>query len=410
MTRRYGPSAPRRPSNASGRRQRRRKTSWTTSWARAWSFSTPIAAACTARACCAYARLNAAWSRRSAAVGSAEGAMRQVEQLVQSLSSLCSESNLSCMGDAGIPAGMGLRIGELSRRVGVSPDVLRAWERRYDLLRPQRSRSGQRLYTGADEARVRRMLGHMDSGYSPAVAARLAAQAPSRPAPPGAAAPAAAPPAAAPPMAAAPADLAGLAEELRAALHGLDEASAEAALDRLLAAFALDTVLRDVVLPFLHDLGDRWARGTVTVGQEHFATAVIAGRLHALARGWDAGIGPRAVLACPSDERHELGLLCFALALRGRGWRVCYLGADTPADAIASVAGQLDAELIVLGAVQAEPLVGAMDRLATLGGNGRRLCVGGRGASPAMAAALGAEELPEDPVAAADLVSAARSA
>src|SRR3954453_6764341 len=89
------------------------------------------------------------------------------------------------MEEAGISAGTGLRIGELSRRVGVTPDVLRAWERRYALLRPQRSRSGQRLYTEADEARVREMLEHMDRGYSPAVAARLSAQAPPRPVPPG---------------------------------------------------------------------------------------------------------------------------------------------------------------------------------------------------------------------------------
>src|SRR3954469_2786011 len=137
--------------------------------------------------------------------------MRQVEQLVQGSSSSCSESNLSCVADAGTPAGMGLRIGELSRRVGVTPDLLRAWERRYELLRPQRTRSGQRLYTDADEARVRRMLGHMDRGYSPAVAARLAAHAPPRPAPPGAPpAAAAAPPAPATP---APADLAGLGEQ-----------------------------------------------------------------------------------------------------------------------------------------------------------------------------------------------------
>jgi methanogenic corrinoid protein MtbC1 len=251
------------------------------------------------------------------------------------------------------------------------------------------------------------MLGHMESGYSPAVAARLAAQAPPPSARPEAGAARAAAPGAAPVDAA---DLPGLADALRAALHGLDEAGAEAVLDRLLAAFALDTVLRDVVLPFLRDLGEQWARGAVTVGQEHFATAVIAGRLHALARGWDAGVGPRAVLACPSDERHELGLLCFALALRGRGWRVCYLGADTPADAIASVAGQLDAELIVLGAVRAEPLVGAIPRLAPLAAAARRVCVGGRGASPALASALGAEELPQDPIAAADLVSAPRNA
>jgi DNA-binding transcriptional MerR regulator len=296
------------------------------------------------------------------------------------------------------PGASGLRIGELSRRVGVSPEVLRAWERRYGVLQPRRSQSGQRLYTAADEARVRQMLGHMEGGYAPAVAARLATV-------PAAAEPPAAQPAESVPS---PADLAALSADLRGALHRLDEAGAEAALDRLLAAFALDTVLRDAVLPFLADLGERWARGTITVGQEHFATAVIAGRLHALGRGRDAGVGPRAVLACPTDERHELGLLCFALALRGRGWRVCYLGADTPTAAIAGIADELDAELVVLGAVRAEPLVGVADELDALA-TSRSLCVGGRGASAALAARLRAERLPEDPIAAADLVSARRN-
>jgi DNA-binding transcriptional MerR regulator len=299
-----------------------------------------------------------------------------------------------------VPPEAGLRIGELSRRVGVTPDVLRVWERRYGVIKPWRSRAGQRLYGDEDEARVRRMLGLIEGGYSASVAARLAAE----PEAPGPAATVPPPEPATAPVRA-PADLDALASDLRAALHGLDEAGAEAALDRLLAAFALDTVLRDVVLPFLRDLGEQWARGTVTVGQEHFATAVVAGRLHALARGWDAGVGPRAVLACPSDERHDLGLLCFALALRGRGWRVYYLGADTPAAAIESVAASLDAELVVLGAVRAEPLVGASEPLAKLAAE-RRVCLGGRGASVALAARLGAEPLPEDPIAAADLVSA----
>jgi MerR family transcriptional regulator, light-induced transcriptional regulator len=318
------------------------------------------------------------------------------------------------------PPGAGLRIGELSRRVGVSPDVLRAWERRYGLLRPRRSRSGQRLYTRGDEDRVREMLGHMERGYSAAIAARLAAAAPS--APPGRAGseasalgPAVTPaaPADGPwpvePRPVTTADLDALAADLRTALHGLDEARTEAVLDRLLAGFALDTVLRHVVLPFLRDLGESWARGTISVGQEHFATAVIAGRLHALARGWDAGVGPRAVVACPSEERHDLGLLCFALAMRDRGWRVWYLGADTPVSAIDGVATQVDADLAVVAAVRAEPFVGVLDELAAVGAR-RRLSIGGRGASPALASRVGAELLPDDPIAAADLVSAARSA
>ena len=293
----------------------------------------------------------------------------------------------------------GLRIGQLSRRVGVSPDVLRAWERRYGVLRPQRSRSGQRLYTSADETRVRQMLGHIERGYSPAVAARLAAR--DWPAP----------------LATAPAadiaptgDLSGLGAELRAALLGLDEARAEDVIDRLLASYALDTVLRDAVLPFLHDLGDLWSRGAITVGQEHFATAVIAGRLHALARGWDAGVGPRAVLACPSHERHDLGLLCFALALRNRGWRVCYLGADTPAAAIDGVAD----------AARGRP--GRRRRRAGRAARRRRRRTSRRSPDGGGCASAGAARaprwprgsapsaLPEDPIAAADLVSAARNA
>jgi len=328
----------------------------------------------------------------------------------------------SVRGGAAAPAA-GLRIGELSRRVGVSTAALRAWERRYGVLRPQRSRSGQRLYTKADEARIREMLRQMARGYSAAVAARLATEAPAALEPP--AAPSAAPPApaapggptappalpapGAPPAEPLPGDLAALAADLRAALHHLDEARAEAAFDRLLAGFALDTVLRDAVLPFLRDLGDCWARGTLTVAHEHFATAVIAGRLHALARGWDAGVGPRAVLACPSGERHELGLLCFALAMRGRGWRVCYLGADTPIGAISAVAGELDPDLVVLGAVRAEALVDVADEVRGLSGTWRT-CLGGRGAAPALAARVGAQALPDDPIAAADLVSGAHSA
>jgi MerR family transcriptional regulator, light-induced transcriptional regulator len=297
--------------------------------------------------------------------------------------------------DAGDRLPAGVRIGELSRRVGVSPEVLRAWERRYGVLRPGRSRAGQRLYSAADEQRVRRVLAHMERGFSPAVAARLADAPVAGPHEPAPAAPAA--------------DLSAHAAELRRALDRLDAEAAQRALDRLLAGLTLDTVLRDVVLPFLADLGERWERDEVTVGQEHFATAVLTGRLHGLARGWDAGVGPRAVLACPSGERHDVGLLCFALALRERGWRVCFLGADTPADAILATAGLAAAELVVLSAVRPEPLLDVADMLAVLGA-AHRVAIGGRGAAAAPAALAAVERLPDDPIAAADLVSAPSAA
>ena len=163
-----------------------------------------------------------------------------------------------------------LRIGELARRVAVNQDLLRAWERRYGLLKPVRSPGGYRLYSGADERRVRRMQAHLGRGLAAAEAARAALDEEidhSVAAPP--VAPAAAddptrPNASAPPEAPLPVTnqgLTGLAEELRHALDELDGPAAEAVLDRLFADFTVETTLREVLVPYLGDLGDRWAKG-----------------------------------------------------------------------------------------------------------------------------------------------------
>ncbi|HEY6030458.1 MAG TPA: MerR family transcriptional regulator, partial [Gaiellaceae bacterium] len=66
------------------------------------------------------------------------------------------------------------RIGELARRTGVSPDLLRAWERRYGLLEPVRTGGGFRVYSEEDEQRVRAMQAHLQRGLAAAEAARLA--------------------------------------------------------------------------------------------------------------------------------------------------------------------------------------------------------------------------------------------
>jgi len=280
-----------------------------------------------------------------------------------------------------------IRIGELGRRVGVSPELLRAWERRYGLLQPERSPGGFRLYSDADVARVRAMRRHLGEGLSAAEAARLARETglDDRVAVPDDGTPL----------------LEGARGDLRAALLRFDEAAAHAALDRLLSGFALDTVLRDAVVPLLHELGEEWARGETTVGQEHFASQLLRGRLLSLGRGWDRGSGPRALLAAPPGELHDLGLVVFGLALRERGWRITFLGADTPLETLLETANDLAPDLIVLAAVRPAPFAGVHSGLRTLAGTWR-LALGGAGASPDLAARVGAELLPEGPVDAAD--------
>jgi DNA-binding transcriptional MerR regulator len=263
--------------------------------------------------------------------------------------------------------------------------VLRAWERRYGLLRPVRSPGGYRLYSDADERRVRRMQAHLAAGLSAAEAARAALN-DERPGPP--------------PGSTGSADGTGLAapaQDLTESLDQLDEPGAQAALDRLLAGFTTETVLRDVVLPYLHDLGDRWERGQVSIAGEHFASNLLRGRLAGLARGWGYGHGPRAILACPPGEQHDLPLLMSGIVLHRCGWRVEYLGASTPIAELARTTLESGADIAVLAAATKDHFDGLTDDLARLARQ-VPLALAGAGATQPLADATGARLLTGDPV------------
>ena len=279
-----------------------------------------------------------------------------------------------------------LRIGELSKRSGVSPELLRAWERRYGLLEPARTDGGLRLYSAEDVRRVRTMQAHLQSGLSAAEAARLVRSSEGA--------------AVAPAAGSADRPAFQDAAELRAALDVLDAQGAHLVLDRVLGRYTLETVLVSVVLPYLRDLGERWARGDASVVQEHFASNLLRGRLLALARGWERGAGPAALLACAAGEQHDLPLIMFGLALRAQGWRVIFLGADTPVASIAEAAAQLRPALVAISAVHADTFARERAGLAAMARD-FRVGLAGAGADPAFASSIGAEILAGDPVAAA---------
>jgi MerR family transcriptional regulator, light-induced transcriptional regulator len=267
-----------------------------------------------------------------------------------------------------------LRIGELSRRVGESPELLRAWETRYGLVKPERTPGGLRLYSEQDERRVRVMRHHINAGLSASEAARMAKLADG------------------PPPEAESMTLVGLAAALRSSFDALDEPMAQTVLDRLLIAFELRQALSEVILPVLHGLGERWAGGQVSVAQEHFASNIISGRLRSLAQGWGQGVGPPAILACPPGELHELGLLSFGLALRARGWRITYLGADTPLSDIAALLDEVLPAIVVLAAVAPERFLDSAEAVKALAAR-VRIGLAGAGASGPLAERLHAESL-----------------
>jgi len=294
------------------------------------------------------------------------------------------------------PPGGHIRIGELSRRVAVSAELLRAWERRYGLLSPLRTTGGLRLYGAEDERRVVRMLEHLAAGVSAAEAARLTRReleesipTDTGPAPGGEAL-----------------AFTAAGDRLRRAFDQLDETGANAALDRLLAGFGLETVVREAVLPYLHGLGERWQTdGDGVIAQEHFASALLRGRLLGLARGWGGGYGPMALLACFPGDQHDLGLICFGLALRGNGWRITFLGPDTPLATIAETASRLRPALVVLTAVVRADGAALGDHLAAIAADAP-LAIAGDGVGESDAVRAGARFLTGDPFTAAARVAA----
>jgi len=278
------------------------------------------------------------------------------------------------------------RIGEFARRVGVSPELLRAWERRYGLLDPVRSPGGFRLYTEADALRVGRMLGAIESGLSAAQAAQVALD----------------------PDIAGP-DLPGdSVEQVIGAIDRYDESAVQALLDASLSSLGVETVLRELLLPVLTHLGDSWQDDGRGISREHFASNVIRGRLLSLARLWGRGTGPLALLACIPGEAHDISLIAFGLVLRTHGWRILFLGADTPLATLAAAAATTEPDAVVLSAFDASLLESCSSGLRRFARH-QTVYVGGPGASAEMARRLRLRRLNGDLIAAAGEVSTRRS-
>jgi DNA-binding transcriptional MerR regulator len=271
------------------------------------------------------------------------------------------------------------RIGEFARRVGVSPELLRAWEQRYGLLQPIRSAGGFRLYTEDDVDRVARMQRALADGMSAAEAAQVALEndAPAR----------------------------GLIEDaqarLLAAVDAYDEAALQAVLDDAIAAFGLEPFVRNLILPALAEIGRRWESGNAEVSQEHFASNLIRGRMLSLARLWGRGAGPLALLACAPGEQHDISLLAFGLLLRSHGWRILFLGADTPIATLEATAQATAPAAIVLVAFDAALLESEVTALRRLG-RSAPLSLSGPGATADLPRLAHVRRLNGDLVAAAD--------
>lgn len=239
-------------------------------------------------------------------------------------------------------------IGELSRRTGVSVDVIRVWERRYGLLTPTRSEGNFRLYSAQDVVRLRLMRRYTQQNIAPSRAAVLVGQAKARlESNPGIA----------------PEDARQAMALLHGALGRFEDAAAERLLQRLVSVFTPGVVLRDVILPYLRTLLERCDSDEPALAQQHFATCFLEGWMLRMARGPGRADGPTAVLACVPGECHGLGLAAFALALADLDWSIVHLGRDASLDVVQDAADAVGAEAVVLAATMPENLADAADAI-----------------------------------------------
>ncbi|QFP77253.1 B12-binding domain-containing protein [Deinococcus sp. AJ005] len=240
---------------------------------------------------------------------------------------------------------------EVETQTGVPAATLRQWERRYGFPRPVRDANGYRLYSPGDVRDIGIMLEHQRRG----VGAKLAAELTLRGVavghagkPPPVPVPQRAPHR--PPM-----DVPGLAHALAQALIAADNTRAGDLLAEAHAQLPVEEVMTHVMSPALVEIGALWAGGEITIAHERAASHYLRSRLSALMEiaggeeGQGGSFGPLVVAACAPGEQHELGLMMLTMALRRRGVRVAYLGANVPLGDLTTFAHERQAQAILLG-------------------------------------------------------------
>ena len=235
----------------------------------------------------------------------------------------------------------------VSLMTGVSIDTLRAWERRYAAVVPERDDRG-RIYTDAHVRRIRLLRDATDAGHAIGKVATLDDEQLQVLVANAAASQAAV---VAEPVPAVRALAAPISTEaLVAALDRFDGVTVETELARAATMLRAPDLLRDVIAPVLVAIGDRWHAGQARIAHEHLLSASVRNVLGSLLRVHQkAGVPDRLLFATPSGERHEFGTLGAAVMAASGGLGSIYLGPDTPASDIVHVAGTVDIEVVVIG-------------------------------------------------------------
>lgn len=241
-------------------------------------------------------------------------------------------------------------IAVVAERTGLSQDVLRVWERRYEAVKPARGTNGQRFYTDADVERLRVLHAATRAGRNISQVAKLSDNALKHLLAEDAMARAQIVSASSSPANAA--DLINTALALAQSLHGIE---LNDHLRRALALLGVPDFLSVVAVPLLRRVGDEWHAGRLTAASEHLASSVLHDIFVESMRAYSSRAdSPRILIATPAGERHAIGAALVGAAAAVEGWGVVYLGADLPAQEISRAAIATDARVVALSVLYVE--------------------------------------------------------
>lgn len=242
----------------------------------------------------------------------------------------------------------------VAQATGLTVETLRAWERRYAVVVPNRDASGRRTYRPEDVLRLRRLreaterghpIGRL-AGLSDDGLAALLNEATDR---------------------RARATSNAFVERILESAQRFKSAECEQTLTLAIAMLPPQQLVSDVVQPLLREVGERWHRGEFAISQERLVSTIVRRHVGLMLDAYDRN-ARRApiVFATLPGERHELGLLTSAMMCASRGFKTHYLGPDLPPAEIARYAREVDAAIVALSVVLQERAVDVPLQLAEL--------------------------------------------
>ena len=242
----------------------------------------------------------------------------------------------------------------VSQTSGVSIETLRAWERRYGIVTPQRDSNGRRSYAPEDVIRLRKLREATERGHAISKLARLSdddigkllADTPAR---------------------TGAVTTRSFAEQMLQAALEYRPDDCDQALSMAFALLPLRTVVNEVLTPVLHEIGERWHAGTARIAQEHIVTGTVRKQVGAVIDTSNRiASGPTVVLATVAGEHHEMGILMGALLASSRGARCYYLGPDVPAEDIVIYTERTGAAALALSFVHGEVVAESVAELTQI--------------------------------------------